>query len=148
MYADMIFLLDVLESAVIAVRRMQGMISPVSRSRNRPRQENATTFMMSAGVPMRPKGVKARKCLSNSLPVPNAPGGPCASLNVAPGLTEFTRIFRGANSFASTPVTASRPALLAAYTEKPGGCSRENRRADVDAAGGGGGGGGGPSGPK
>jgi hypothetical protein len=47
---------------------------------------------------------------------PKSPAARAPSLKVAPGLTEFTRIFRGANSFASTPVTASRPALLAVYT--------------------------------
>src|SRR5205823_11653786 len=43
------------------------------------------------------------------------------SVSIIPGLIEFTRIFRGPSSLASTPVIASTAALLAVYTEEFGG---------------------------
>ena len=42
------------------------------------------------------------------------------SVSTIPGLIEFTRIFRGANSPASDTVIASTAALVALYTAAPG----------------------------
>lgn len=45
------------------------------------------------------------------------------SVMTTPGLTEFTRILRGPNSFARDFVIASTAALLAAETEEPAGAT-------------------------
>src|SRR6202030_3927668 len=65
------FLLDVLDSSYRSPPDAT-MISPVSHPESS-EARNTTTLAMSAGVPIRPKGVRARKCFSNSLPVPSRP---------------------------------------------------------------------------
>src|SRR5262250_2698127 len=54
----------------------------------------------------------------------NEAGGVCVpSVSIIPGLIEFTRIFRGPSSLASTPVIASTAAFDAASTDDFGVCS-------------------------
>jgi hypothetical protein len=48
------------------------MISAVSHPESS-EARNTTTLAMSAGVPMRPRGVIARECFSKSLPMPSSP---------------------------------------------------------------------------
>ena len=68
---------------------------------------------------MRPSGACVSTIFWKSLPTNPAACTP--SVSIIPGLIEFTRIFRGPSSLASTPVIASTAALLAVYTEEFGG---------------------------
>ena len=61
------------------------MISPVSQPESS-EARNTTTPAMSDGVPMRPSGVMATSCFSNSLPTPNNPAARVPSLSVAENL--------------------------------------------------------------
>ena len=82
----------------------------------------ATTDAISSGVPTRPKGVLCTICFSKSLP--STPDDLKPSVATGPGFTEFTRIFFGPSSLASTRVIASTALLVALYTTDMGGvCS-------------------------
>ena len=66
---------------------------------------------MSLGWPMRPSGVSATNCFSQSLPM--TPAVTVPSVSTPPGLMELTRILRGASSLARTAVMASTAPLVA-----------------------------------
>src|SRR3989454_11520367 len=67
---------------------------------------------ISSGCPMRPSGACVSTIFWKSLPTKPAVRAP--SVSIIPGLIEFTRIFLGPSSFASTPVMASTAAFEAA----------------------------------
>ena len=90
------------------------MISPVSQPESS-EARNVTTFAMSDWRPDAAERRHGDQFSSRTRsPRRNKPAALAPSLSVAPGLTELTRIFRGASSLASTPVMASRALLLAA----------------------------------
>src|ERR1700756_5435427 len=79
------------------------MISPVSQPESS-EARNTATPAMSDGVPMRPSGVMATSCFSNSIPTPYSPaarepsvGRPCGRRIVNPRLVPQDQLFqRGA----------------------------------------------------
>src|SRR5207244_8008026 len=73
---------------------------------------NTAAGAISSGCPTRPSGACVSTIFWKSLPTNPVAWVP--SVSIIPGLIAFTRIFRGPSSFASTPVIASTPALLAA----------------------------------
>src|ERR1700691_1057705 len=86
-------------------------VSPVSHAESDETRKVATRAM-SSGWPMRPRGLFSVACFSKSLPESPAAWKP--SVSTGPGLMALTLIFFGPNSLASTWVTASTEALVAA----------------------------------
>src|SRR5262245_28897771 len=74
---------------------------------------------MSSVWPMRPSGDVDSTHLRKSPSLKPWDFTPSVSIN--PELIELTRILRGPNSFAKTPVIESTAALVAVYTEEFGG---------------------------